>query len=141
MTCTPYQVLADGTTTFPTRAPHTAGTPIDIPIQGCGLMNLDPGGGKATINYQEWGYLDSDLRWHSSGWGLFDTDEVKYAGCDDTHMLGVTYYPSHGRILDGNGITTPYYNPNAYWTPPDPDRPGRPASRRPGLRPAARRRP
>lgn len=125
MPCTPGVVKVDGDFIFPFHKHGDPYTPVNIPITGCGLACLNPDGGKVQLDIRGWGYPDSDFKWHYDGWWVSQEYTVLYTGRDDTHILGVTRYPSHGKIDNLVEGLTGYYNPNAYWTPPAdyPDQP------------------
>lgn len=123
MSCDPGVVKVDGPFVFPFHSKGTPYDPVDVPIHACGLQNLDPAGGKIALTIRPWGVPDENFVWHYNDWWVGRTYTVSYTGRDETHILGVTRYPSHGRCEDFAVGETGYYNPNAYWTPPAPGDP------------------
>lgn len=131
MTCTPGTLFNVGDFIFPVHNHGDPYTPVDIPIEGCGLGDglamLSPAGGSISVPVRVWGIPDADFNWSYTGWWIAQDYTLHYSGRTDTHIVGVTRYPSKGKIDDHSLISTGYYNPNAYWTPAvsgDPPPPG-----------------
>lgn len=130
----PAVICVDGVFIFPFHTGRGSYDPVDIPITGLGLQNLPAGPAHVTLAIHTWGYPDSNFNWHYDGWFLRQDFELRYESRDDTHLLGVTKYPTHGKIENLAQAQTGYYNPNAYWTPPAPGPPPPPP---PGADPGA----
>lgn len=114
-------LLADGTFIFPnTRFPPyrwSSQPPVTLQVRTAGwggaLANLGPGPGAFNVA------LDPLWGTNPDSWGLsWGVDTLYYTSRDDTHIFGVQGYSASARLRDGREISTGYYNPDAYWTPP-----------------------
>jgi hypothetical protein len=112
-------LLQDGEFVFPATS-HPDGwyseDPVTLDVKeastGGALANLGPGPGYFNVNVHPLWYR------HPMTWGVaFDVSKLHYTSRDDSHIYGVTGYPSRGKIHDNAEIYTAYYDPNAYWTP------------------------